>query len=102
MRAGPATKEINLKKGGYEAVEAIRAKRKSPKDVVASFFGALYIGEYGLAYKLLTDDTRRQFEQMGGLERFIAMVHQQGITHLDLGQALEEVVTPNEAIEGTN
>ncbi|MFQ6094262.1 MAG: hypothetical protein ACE5OR_16580 [bacterium] len=88
-----------LSKGGYEAVEAIRAYQKSPKDVFISYWTAIYLDEYGSAYQLLSSQSRKAFDDLGG-ESYFGQMYQQIRQRLDLGQSMEEIVSPNEALVG--
>jgi hypothetical protein len=97
--ATAANERSVLSRGGDEAIAAIHAYRKSPKAIVVSYWTAIYLEEYGVAYEYLSSASRESFEKQGGYEKFKEM-YEQGHTYFDLGQAIEEVVAANEALVG--
>jgi len=80
-----------------ETIEAIRNYRKSPRDVVASYWTAIYLDEYGVAYEHLSSESRKAFEAKGGYDRFSQM-YAEGHTYFDLGRTVEEITQPDVAL----
>ena len=50
---------------------------KSPQEVVAAFYGLLFDGKYEEAAKLANPDLQKQFQEAGGLDKFVAAFHDQ-------------------------